>query len=188
MKKQLSKLAQTTQKFLTTWGAAEAELFILSRQIQHQNNVWDRRNWTGHLSASALLLDRTRTYCYFVKHKVMKVWLAPGGHCEPFELPWEGAARELKEETSIADAILHPWHIKNEYCPVDINTHKIPARKERGEEEHMHHDFQYVFLSPTVGVHRQGRGEDGSMGRMRSIERLKEKYAPALQRIKAMEG
>lgn len=28
--------------------------------------------------------------------------------------------------------------------PVDIDSHLIPARPERGEPEHWHHDFRYV--------------------------------------------
>ncbi|MGC8676472.1 MAG: NUDIX hydrolase [Candidatus Micrarchaeia archaeon] len=36
-----------------------------------------------------------------IKHKKLHVWLYPGGHVEPGELPHEAAIREAKEETGI---------------------------------------------------------------------------------------
>jgi 8-oxo-dGTP pyrophosphatase MutT (NUDIX family) len=42
-----------------------------------------------------------------VKHRKAGVWLTPGGHLEPNELPHQGAEREFLEETGISVKVSH---------------------------------------------------------------------------------
>lgn len=44
-----------------------------------------------------------------VKHKKLGIWLAPGGHIEPEELPHKAAEREVWEETGIKVKALDFW-------------------------------------------------------------------------------
>lgn len=39
--------------------------------------------------------------------------------------------------------VIDPWH-RTSGLPIDIDSHRIPARPERGEPEHWHHDIRYV--------------------------------------------
>jgi len=43
-----------------------------------------------------------------VKHKKLGIWLAPGGHMEPNELPHQAAEREFWEETGIKVTAINP--------------------------------------------------------------------------------
>jgi hypothetical protein len=47
------------------------------------------------------------------------------------------------EETGMSGLAVDPWH-GNSGLPVDIDSHRIPARPERGEPEHWHHDIRFV--------------------------------------------
>lgn len=98
----------------------------------------------GHLTASGLLLNSAGDAVFLIYHNFLKLWLQPGGHLDPGERPAQGALREFVEETGIKNVVLHRWHEKNE-LPFDMDTHEIPVNERKGEGEHFHHDFQYLF-------------------------------------------
>ena len=50
-------------------------------------------------TASACLIHNGKVL--LVKHKKAKIWLKPGGHIEPDELPHHAAEREMLEETGV---------------------------------------------------------------------------------------
>lgn len=101
-------------------------------------DICDRKNMTGHLTASALVYDKTDKTFLMLEHKALKKWLAPGGHVDAGEMPEISMFRELKEETSISD--------KPQSCElIDIDCHKIPPRPEKEEDEHYHFDFRYLL-------------------------------------------
>jgi hypothetical protein len=59
------------------------------------------------------------------------------------------ALREAFEETGVMSLSLDPWH-QASGIPIDIDSHLIPARPQKGEPEHWHHDIRYIL-----------RGEEG---------------------------
>jgi 8-oxo-dGTP pyrophosphatase MutT (NUDIX family) len=117
----------------------------LDAQIAAAENLWDRRNWTGHLTGSAVVIDGAFERCLMMRHRKLGLELVPGGHCDPFEHPRDAALRELIEETGLSAVTPCPWHAEHGHCPIDIDTHPIPADATRGEPAHWHHDFRYVF-------------------------------------------
>lgn len=117
----------------------------LSRQLTFNNEpICSRSNFSGHLTASALVFDRECKNTLLIHHKFLKRWLHPGGHLEAQEHPVEGAYRECLEETGLSDIKLHPWHCPS-LLPLDIDSHQIPANPDKQEFFHHHHDFLYVF-------------------------------------------
>lgn len=68
-----------------------------------------------------------------IKHKKLGIWLAPGGHIEPPELPHQGALRELFEETGLRGHLITAYptpvatHSENLPLPFSINLHWISA-------------------------------------------------------------
>lgn len=51
------------------------------------------------LTASGVLFHQGKVL--LVKHKKLQIWLAPGGHLEPGEMPHQAAEREFWEETGV---------------------------------------------------------------------------------------
>ncbi len=116
---------------------------LLRRQIADGDDVHSRRTFPGHITTSAFILDATGRRTLLIHHRSLGRWLQPGGH---YEMPEELAAsalREAVEETGVQSLMVDPWHVSSG-LPVDIDSHRIPARPERGEPEHWHHDFRYV--------------------------------------------
>lgn len=62
-----------------------------------------------------------------IKHKKLKVWLTPGGHVEPDELPHQAAERECWEETGVKVAAQSPEPLlrstSGEHLPSPLFSH-----------------------------------------------------------------
>ncbi len=155
----------------------------LKEQLAAKDNLWDRSNFSGHLTASAIVLS-DRAEVLLIKHKVLSLWLAPGGHAGPFEMPSQTSARELAEETGLRGFELHPWHYVSG-IPIDIDTHPIPENKARGEAAHFHHDFRYIFTSSATDLLEIERKEVDAI-RWTPLSGLEAEYPRIYQRIRAL--
>lgn len=98
----------------------------------------------GHLCASGIILLPDNKVL-MLEHKALGIWVVPGGHYDITDGTLAAAAiRETLEETGLEGVKLHPWHLENG-IPLDIDTHPIPARPEKGEGPHQHFDFRYIL-------------------------------------------
>jgi len=110
----------------------------LSFLAEHEDGVW-RSCTPAHLTASAVLLDPTRSAVLLVLHRKVKRWLQPGGHCEPGDPTIAAAAlREATEESGILGLRLLPG-------PCHLDRHPAPCNP--GVVEH-HLDVRYAMVSP----------------------------------------
>lgn len=134
-------------RYLKTFPEEVEALAALTSQLREAGpTICQRRNFRGHLTASALFVDTTTSTALLVHHRSLDIWIQPGGHLDPDELPERGAFREFTEETGITSVRAADWHREHE-IPLDIDTHFIPANPARGEESHYHHDFLYVLVA-----------------------------------------
>ncbi|RDI57845.1 NUDIX hydrolase [Microvirga subterranea] len=116
---------------------------VLRRQIAEGSDIHSRRTFPGHVTTSAIVLDRAGRRTLLISHRALARWLQPGGHYEAPEELTDSALREAVEETGLQGLSLDSWHAETN-LPIDIDSHVIPARPERGEPEHWHHDIRYV--------------------------------------------
>jgi 8-oxo-dGTP pyrophosphatase MutT (NUDIX family) len=131
----------------------DAALTRLREQLATSDEpMFARSNMTGHITASGLVVAPTGEVL-LVHHLGLGKWLAPGGHVDEGDaLIWEAAAREIAEETGVTGLALHPWHAAHDGQPIDVDTHAIPARPEKGEGKHFHHDALFVFTAEERAV------------------------------------
>lgn len=110
-------------------------------------DLCNRRNFEGHLTASGVIVRMPEREVLLLRHRSLGKWLAPGGHTEAGDTSAAAAAlREIVEETGIKADMLVPTNMSDgvQYC-VEVSSHVIPRNEARGEEEHMHHDFRFLF-------------------------------------------
>lgn len=109
--------------------------------------LYHRKNFNGHITASAFIVGPDHTQMLLIRHKRLERWLQPGGHVDYTDASILAAAfRETWEETNIDERDLEwvrpssPLNI-----PADIDSHVIPENGLKQEKEHIHHDFRFLF-------------------------------------------
>lgn len=137
--------------YLESFPEERQRLVILINQLEDDEGIDSRKNFRGHLTGSALCMDPASEKVLLVHHRSLDLWIQPGGHLEPGELPLDAALREFKEETGIESFHLSPFHRRNEH-PLDIDTHFIPANPKKNEPAHYHHDFLYLVIAEKASA------------------------------------
>ncbi|WP_122531347.1 NUDIX hydrolase [Pseudomonas viridiflava] len=110
-----------------------------------------RSTLPGHITGSAFVTDVVQRRALLIHHAALGIWIQPGGHVDPGELPVQAALRETLEETGIAGELLSPKIF-------DIDIHKIPFNPRKGEKEHYHIDVRYLIsasCSDSVTISEQ---------------------------------
>jgi 8-oxo-dGTP pyrophosphatase MutT (NUDIX family) len=111
-------------------------------------SIISRKNFSGHITVSAFVIDPTLSKLLLVYHINLKKYLQPGGHVKNNDKSlWLAALRELEEETGIKDVFLLPKDESNPEIPLDIDIHRIPKNPQKNEPSHLHFDFGYLFLA-----------------------------------------
>lgn len=97
-----------------------------------------------HFTATAFVSVRGHTL--LIWHRKLRMWLPPGGHCEPNEDPIQAAIREAEEEAGFTVKIIPP----HDFPHIDgVNIKPPPAVMgvfdidTPGEPLHQHIDFVY---------------------------------------------
>lgn len=91
-----------------------------------------------HVTASAIVSDGGQRVLLH-RHRILGIWLQPGGHIEGDEPPADAATRETLEETGIA--VAHPAG-----TPTLLHVDVHPAPKPSCD---LHLDLRYLLLAPA---------------------------------------
>ena len=118
----------------------------LMDEFEHPSDLIARTNFVGHVTASGFVLTPDRQHILLVMHQALGMFLQPGGHLDGQDIsPLAGAIREVREETGLV-ALTALASGDDHDIPFDIDSHHIPPNARKGEPEHWHHDFRYVFV------------------------------------------
>jgi 8-oxo-dGTP pyrophosphatase MutT (NUDIX family) len=133
------------------------------RDTSDQKQIFHRKNFAGHITASGFVLSADHKKLVLVRHKFLDRYLQPGGHVEESDQNVLAAAlREILEETEIQSCRHLPFH-SVPFLPIDIDTHEIPANPKKNEPKHLHHDFRFLFCAESgvdpTGNQRNGEGQ-----------------------------
>ena len=112
-----------------------------------ENNLFHRKNFSGHITTSAFIIDVGYKEILLLRHKSLGRWLQPGGHVEADDSLLLSAQREAEEETGIPKIqLLNVSLFEDNETPFDIDSHYIPANLKKQEDGHYHHDLRYLFV------------------------------------------
>ena len=108
---------------------------------------FDRSASPVHVTGSAIVSGRRGTVLHL--HKRLGLWLQPGGHIDPGELPSQAAVRETEEETGLVGRVApgapQPFHL-------DVHS----------AGNHVHLDLRYLLLCDE-GDPSPGPGESAQV-------------------------
>ena len=112
------------------------------------DQLFDRKNFVGHITGSAIIFDYKNSKVLLIKHIILQRWLQPGGHIEKTDASiLDGVYREIFEETNIAkDDLMLISPIFGKKFPIDIDSHPIPENPAKHEKQYFHHDLRYFFI------------------------------------------
>ena len=120
----------------------------------------NRKNFNGHITTSAFIVNLERQELLLLKHKSLNRWLQPGGHVEGDTTWLASAIREAEEETGIRAAQMSNIAvIAGNEVPFDIDSHYIPANPKKQEDGHYHHDLRYLLAYTGDGQHTHNEDE-----------------------------
>ena len=146
----------------------------LLAEVDRLEHPFDEDADPVHLTASGFVVGTRGTVLH--RHRRLGIWVQPGGHVDPDELPEEGALRETTEETGLV--VQHP---PTGPLLVHVDCHPGP----RG---HTHLDLRYVVLAPARDPSPpSGESQEVRWCSFREAPALAEgALAPALERLEAV--
>ncbi|MDP9436457.1 MAG: NUDIX domain-containing protein [Actinomycetota bacterium] len=129
-----------------------------------------REDEPDHLTGSAVVLDPSRRQVLLVLHKKVRLWLQPGGHCDPEDDRLAQAAlREAVEETGVPDLVLASD------LPVHLDRHIAPC----GARYHL--DVRFLVTAPEdAGVAVSEESEDVRWWPVDALPELRSADLPAM--------
>ena len=153
----------------------------IQRLMQTQPDLLSPACQTGHVTASALIVDPASRRLLLHYHKRLRRWLQVGGHLEDETDPAVAALREAREETGLPDLVFYPAN--SPPAPVDIDIHRIPATASM--PQHLHLDFRYLLLTRQPSWLRPAAGESTFFRWLSFAEaaRLDDAIDPGLKRL-----
>jgi 8-oxo-dGTP pyrophosphatase MutT (NUDIX family) len=94
---------------------------------------------TGHLTGSALVVERGSERMLLLHHRKLQKWLQPGGHADGDGNLAAVALREASEETGIPG-------LRVVVPAIHLDIHRVEPPN---EEPHLHYDVRYLVLAPN---------------------------------------
>ena len=134
-----SQLIHSLNNYQTTFEEEKEAIPRFKSLLLNFSNCYERLLITGHLTASAWIIDEFGTSALLAHHKKLNCWLQPGGHADGDENIINVAIREAKEETGLKSFKLIDGNI------FDIDIHFIPRHKDI--QSHYHHDIRFLFVA-----------------------------------------
>lgn len=121
--------------------ADEHEAAMLNRIlvfVEQHEDCFRRSLLSGHVTASAWVVDLERTHALLTHHAKLGKWLQMGGHCDGDSDVLRVALREVEEESGLT--AVQPLLGGAVF---DVDAHEIPARG--SEPAHVHYDIRFLF-------------------------------------------
>ncbi|MFE6456674.1 NUDIX domain-containing protein [Streptomyces cinereoruber] len=140
-----SGIRKTIETYLDRHPEERDALAELLAVLEQPVDVTARTTLPGHVTCSAVVIDR-RGRVLHIRHRATGgLLLTPGGHVEPEDRTLLAAAlREVSEEAGIAPGALCLTR-QMLGSPIDIDVHDIAAGPSGDEPAHRHYDFRYAF-------------------------------------------
>ena len=105
-----------------------------------------------HFTATAYIVHAQRTLLLW--HRGLRMWLPPGGHCEPNEDPVQAVIREAREESGLAVRVIPPHGLPQFESPAVLPPPAVIlvediVRDDQPFHQHIDHVYFTVAVAPV---------------------------------------
>lgn len=151
-----------------------------AREVESIEKTLDRLTWPGdpfsehendhHVTSSAFVVSTRGVILH--RHRLLGIWVQPGGHVDPGESPEDACVRETFEETGLVARHRAPAEVFH----VDVHA---------GPKGHTHYDLRYVLMSDPLDP-RPPEGESPDVFWFdldAAPDRAEPSLAPALRKL-----
>lgn len=125
--------------------------------IKTFDDTLTRNNLFGHFTASAFVVNKSRTKMVIVYHIINDGWIYPGGHADGESNLLSVAIREVNEETGLKTKVL-----SNKIFAIQANPVQSHIKKSKFVSAHTH--FDVIYLLEAVDSTPLSYREDESKG------------------------
>jgi len=136
-----SQLLESLKTYQTTFDTEISFIPRFKSLLVNFENCYERRLLSGHITASAWIVDEMGGSALLVHHKKLHKWLQPGGHADGDENVISVAMKEAQEETGLKSLCFLHANI------FDVDIHLIPQHKTINT--HFHYDIRFVFTADS---------------------------------------
>ncbi len=157
----IGEIRTTVARYLERYPHEAGDLRPLTDALAAGKDLTSRLEFDGgHVTCGAAVID-DRGRLLLIRHIGLGKWLLPGGHLESSDVGlYYAGLRELEEETGISwHGTVSPGDL--DVIPIDIDVHTIPANPNKGEPEHWHADFRWVYLVEEPKIILQAEEVEG---------------------------
>ncbi|MDQ0377293.1 NUDIX hydrolase [Amycolatopsis thermophila] len=129
----------TLEKWQPGTSGQEALRHAFLGFLAARDDACQRSCAAGHLTASAVVLDASRSRVLLTLHPRVGRWLQLGGHCEASDVSLAAAAlREASEESGMSGLRISPEPVHLDVHPITCSL-GVPTR---------HFDVRFVVVAP----------------------------------------
>ncbi|MCI0570406.1 MAG: NUDIX hydrolase [Myxococcaceae bacterium] len=159
-------------------GKEDEDLAVMRAHATRLPAPFSRAQVGAHFTGSAVVVTPDGLRVCLVHHGKLHRWLQPGGHADPVDRGDMAATalREAREETGCR-VRLHAGAPQ----PLDVDVHRIPAR--RDEPEHLHLDVRYLVVAEDPDSLQHDPAESHGAQWLSWEEALARADEPALRRL-----
>ncbi len=111
--------------------------------LKHHPNALHRENTIGHITSSAIVVNKTMTKVLFAYHKIYDSWAWVGGHNDGEENPLKVAIKETKEETGLETVTPYSEDI----FMLDVINVKTHQKNGTYIDDHLHLNITYLLIA-----------------------------------------
>ncbi|EKE26195.1 MAG: NUDIX hydrolase [uncultured bacterium (gcode 4)] len=108
--------------------------------IDNEKKCFSRSLKAGHITGSAWIVDKSRSYGLFAHHRKLNKWLQLGGHADDDIDVFAVALKEAKEESGLKNITALSDQI------FDIDIHSVWEK----DSCHYHYDVRFIFQADLL--------------------------------------
>jgi len=132
-------------------------LWLLNK---YKEKSFDRDLLFGHITASAIILDKSREYMLMCFHNIYKSWAWLGGHADGELDMYKLSLKEAEEESGLKE--LTP--ILDTFSSIEILAVDSHMKKGKFVPCHLHYNVTYLFEGDMNSVIRIKEDENSNIG------------------------